>query len=60
MLFVHSIVVSFKLLEIHYIEEIFHVGITHIILLNKCLPVYDSQILFVVYKACFMQCGGFD
>ena len=31
LVFVHSIVTPFKLLEIHYIEEGFHVGTTHIL-----------------------------
>ena len=46
---------SFKFFGIQYIEEGFHLYDTHIILLNKNYPVYDTM----GYKACCMQCGGF-
>ena len=49
LLFVHSIMVSFTLLEIHYLEEVFHGGITHIILLNKNLPFYDTVRFSLLY-----------
>ena len=59
LLLVHSIVMSFKLLEIPYMEEGFHVGITHIILRNKNLPVYDA-VVFSLWITRHALYGGFD